>query len=266
MRREIAPKSEDMKHPKSRPSSRPSRPRGPSGYGPRKKPPATTSWPGGTPPRVTSVLISPSTPRVTHTVSSIVRTRVGRRASGVARARASVGACGVDSPFTQSPQNTAVQRRQLCSLKILRIFSRVYRRGKWGSATLFWVQSIRLPSRNTFVGARTDRTPVLNARTQHSRRRRDVDTRRGSRAPHRESRTAGRIDTNPAADPSSRRRIGRESYRGGGIHSPPRFSKSHRHPRAEARWAAMMYALPSYVWRVRKARAAMGKKERNRHR
>jgi len=28
----------------------------------------------------------------------------------------------------------------------------------------------------------------------------------------------------------------------------------------------MMYALPSYVWRVRKARAAMGKKERNRHR
>lgn len=27
-----------------------------------------------------------------------------------------------------------------------------------------------------------------------------------------------------------------------------------------------MYALPSYVWRVRKARAAMGKKERNRHR
>jgi len=28
----------------------------------------------------------------------------------------------------------------------------------------------------------------------------------------------------------------------------------------------MMYALPSYVWRVRKARAARGKKERNRHR
>ena len=114
--------------------------------------------------------------------------------AGASRARASVGACGVDSPFSQSPQNTAVQRRQLCSLKILRIFSRIHRRGKWGSATLFWVQSIRLPSRNTFVGARTDRTPVLNARTRHSRRRRDVDARRGSRAPHRESRTAGRID------------------------------------------------------------------------
>ena len=36
---------------------------------------------------------------------------------------------------------------------------------------------------------------MLNARTRHSRRRRDVDARRGSRAPHRESRTAGRIDT-----------------------------------------------------------------------
>ena len=88
MRREIAPKSEDMKHPKSRPSSRPSRPRGPSGYGPRKKPPAT-AWPGGPPPRVTSVVISPSTPRETHTVNSIVRlTRVGRRARARPSARA----------------------------------------------------------------------------------------------------------------------------------------------------------------------------------